>query len=666
MSLRIDFSVYMKKIILFFFSILSPLSSSYAQDGNNIILTGVVISSGSEHSIPFASLSIKTKGIGIVANDQGEFKFIITASALQDTLMVSSIGFKSFSKVISTISSQTIRIELQEIVTTLPEVVVRALQPMEILKRAIQHMDSHFDDKPYAMETFFRIAVRKDSNYVGLLDAAITMHDQGRLRNGNLSANLLQLRKIAYKDNWIPGSGISFRSPAVSIEQEFGRKIRTGILNFSKAKKFWDIELNDILYQDTSLYYVLKANPKRYDVYFPYYFATLKIRASDYAIMHIEYDYGNNLIEFSKQFPAAHPYGGMMNDKTLLHYHAMKGTISFIEYNHKLYLNREFYEEKARLSNAPLGIDVAYEGSFEIFVNKILHDVTSQSTKPISRNDDVFKLVDIYDSAFWSNYNKPIHTQLYQKAISNIEVNGDLKSQFQYFTSRRDDVRDYFLTRQIRTKHFVIQYDAGDSSVIKTIKNVLEENYDRVKNDLGALDMPIVTVKIYPTVKAYHHSIGDSEDNSEMIGSALGVDEFRIVSPLRPGPSHSYQSIMVAFIHEFTHCVHAAIAQTPSQRAWLWESIACHEARQFILPSNLDYIEKHNYPTLSQMNHSSENGYAYQLGYFIIEYIKITWSKRKLVDLLKNDGDIQSILHVSEKEFETGFYSFIENKYLKK
>jgi hypothetical protein len=632
----------------------------------NTILEGVVVNDGGK-PIPYAHIQIKNKAVGVSANEQGEFRFIFPASSKHDTLLISSIGYCSVARIISSFETNLFQtIPLKETSTILKEIVVKDVSAATILRFAIERMEEHFDQDRYTMESFFRIAVRKDSAYIGLLDAAIDIHDPGFKRKGGLGADLLQLRKVVYTDNWLPGNSLSFRSPAVSIEEEFGKRIRGGILNYSRAMKFWNLEMDDPLQKDSILYYVLKASPKRYAVYYPYYFANLVIRAEDYAIVQISYDYQDNLINFAKQFPAAHPYGGYMADKTLLHFDAIKGEFTFSEYNNKLYLSRAFYEETGRLSNENLNVDFAYQGSFEIFVNRIFNGRTGQASTPISKHDDIFKLTDLYDSAFWSNYNKPISTQLYEKAISSMAKNGDLNEQFKHYTSLQNSgKKEYVLTQQKQSEHFVFNFAPSDSTVIDTIAVTLESNYQRIIQDLHANDQPIVTVKIYPSLAAYHVSIGNRKAPAWMIGSSWGADEFRIVSPLNPGPSHTYESVLQAMVHELTHCVHADITDEKIPVRWLWESIACYEAGQFHDPSKLTYIKNRKFPTLKEVSVDTERGYVYELGYVLIKYIKENWGQEKLNQLLRSNGDLNTILGISEAKFEENFYNYVTNNYLK-
>lgn len=71
------------------------------------------------------------------------------------------------------------------------------------------------------------------------------------------------------------------------------------------------------------------------------------------------------------------------------------------------------------------------------------------------------------------------------------------------------------------------------------------------------------------------------------------------------------------------------------------------------------------YPTLAVIN-SYDNVYEYNLGYVIVEYIVKKWGMPEVVNLIRENGDIQKVLNITTEEFEQGCYKYIEEQYLKK
>ena len=94
--------------------------------------------------------------------------------------------------------------------------------------------------------------------------------------------------------------------------------------------------------------------------------------------------------------------------------------------------------------------------------------------------------------------------------------------------------------------------------------------------------------------------------------------------------------------------------------------MALYESNDFINPGTLPYMVSGDYPTLSELNtdYNSSNHQIYSVGYVLLEYIIQNWGMDEVIDLIKTNGNLQSVLGVSVSEFEYGWYRFIEEKYL--
>src|SRR5689334_18639478 len=88
-----------------------------------ITLRGKIIESETSKPVPFASLQIRSQGIGTSANELGEFILKVDQRFERDTLMITSVGYKSLMKPVGGVSNYQI-ITLQPVVTQLKEVTV--------------------------------------------------------------------------------------------------------------------------------------------------------------------------------------------------------------------------------------------------------------------------------------------------------------------------------------------------------------------------------------------------------------------------------------------------------------------------------------------------------------------------------------------------------------
>lgn len=208
------------------------------------------------------------------------------------------------------------------------------------------------------------------------------------------------------------------------------------------------------------------------------------------------------------------------------------------------------------------------------------------------------------------------------------------------------------------TEHFLFLYSAIDSISVDTIAMDMEKNYKKIRNDFKLKYIPNITVRIYPGLESFHMGINFPNAPDQVLATAFGKDDIRMVSPNNAGPER--WMFAYAAPHEFTHCVHLNIDYSPNNPRWLWEGVAQYEARWFFNPNELEIIKKKEFPALVDLN----NGMEYMLGFVIIEAIKDLWGFDTVISLIKKQGDVQKVLHIDEKLFDEKVFEHIYKKYI--
>ncbi len=205
-----------------------------------------------------------------------------------------------------------------------------------------------------------------------------------------------------------------------------------------------------------------------------------------------------------------------------------------------------------------------------------------------------------------------------------------------------------------------ILYDGLSSSDIREISENLQDNYQRILNDLQIQDMPKVIIKIWSN---YDNFLEDMENDigiryTGATGYIFSMTELRIF----------YNSqVAVAAVHEYAHLVSLQVNRTISNNPrWLWEAVALYETQEFTDPRTLSFMVSGNYPSLSELNadYNNSNHNIYRVGYILVDYIVNTWGMDSVIDLIKNNGNLSITLGIDTQEFESGWYQFVEEKYL--
>jgi hypothetical protein len=94
------------------------------------------------------------------------------------------------------------------------------------------------------------------------------------------------------------------------------------------------------------------------------------------------------------------------------------------------------------------------------------------------------------------------------------------------------------LTRE--TTHFLIRYEASDASCIEAVASHVEASQQRICSDLRyTLDFKVV-LEIYPDITSLHRAMGAPNAPDWVLGLTNLSGEIQIISPLNPGPNHTF------------------------------------------------------------------------------------------------------------------------------
>ena len=127
-----------------------------------------------------ASVYVKNTTIGTITNTDGRFLLSIPKRYANDTLVISSIGYKSFKSLVSEFDS-TMDIFLEEDIASLDEILLiaetRPKTGNDIVLRAIEELPQTLPDSAYIQKGFLRHKERNSSEYKWLVESAITLYD---------------------------------------------------------------------------------------------------------------------------------------------------------------------------------------------------------------------------------------------------------------------------------------------------------------------------------------------------------------------------------------------------------------------------------------------------------------------------------------------------------
>jgi len=191
------------KKVAFIFSI-SCFQFFFAYSQKTTTINGVIFQVSSSEPISYASISIKGKPIGTVANELGKFTFHFSDSLKNDTLIISSIGFKTYKKQIDLILKDslknfyldTVSIQIQPLF-----VFLKGETAEQIINKALKNIKKNYPKRMYYMDAFYRELSMREDKYARLIEAAVSIQDFGY--DTDLKLAKIKVNEIRKSDDYL-------------------------------------------------------------------------------------------------------------------------------------------------------------------------------------------------------------------------------------------------------------------------------------------------------------------------------------------------------------------------------------------------------------------------------------------------------------------------------
>jgi len=215
-------------------------------------------------------------------------------------------------------------------------------------------------------------------------------------------------------------------------------------------------------------------------------------------------------------------------------------------------------------------------------------------------------------------------------------------------------------TEPAESDHFTFSlYDGLSNSTTTPIINEMNNNYDRILNDLNVPSLQKTKIEIWDDEAHFQNDmkrdLGVNYPGSS--GYIYGLNCIRLLN--RGNIAHNA-------VHEFAHIVSLNVNNNfANNPRWYWEAVATYESEEFNNPKNISYLAAGNYPTIAELNSNFNTGNykIYEVGYLLSEYIIDTWGKVSYVNMIKQNANIESVLGITTQLFEAGWKNFVMTKY---
>jgi hypothetical protein len=258
---------------------------------NMITIKGKVVDSDSRAPLVFATVAVKETNVAIVTNIDGEFTLKIGETVTSKNLEVTFLGYKNKVIPISELKDNGYKniIELETAPIPIKEVVVKPLDPTDIVLKAINNISKNYESEPNLMTAFYRETIRKNRTYVSIGEAVVEIFkapyfndvrfDGAKLYKGRKSADVEKMDTVLFK----------LQGGPVSVLQLDIVKNTESVLT-KEAMEYYNYSMSGVIEIDNKPHYVIDFIQKP-SVDIPLFMGSLFINMDTYGITEVEFGF---------------------------------------------------------------------------------------------------------------------------------------------------------------------------------------------------------------------------------------------------------------------------------------------------------------------------------------------------------------------------------------
>jgi hypothetical protein len=385
---------------------------------NLITIKGKVIDAETRNPLVFATVAVMETNVAIVTNIDGEFTLKIGETITSKNLEVTFLGYKNKVIPIRELKDNGAKniIELETAPIPIKEIIVKPLDPYDIVSKAIQNIGKNYESVPNLMTAFYRETIRKNRTYVSIGEAVVEIFkapyasdarfDGARIYKGRKSSDVQKMDTVLFK----------LQGGPVSVLQLDIAKNTESVLT-REAMEYYNYSISGVIEIDNKPHYVIDFIQKP-SVDIPLFKGSLFINMETYGITEIEFGFNLDDKEAAASiFIRKKPIGMKVIPEVAIY------RTKYREQNGKLYFAYSRAEVKFKVDWAKKLFNTYYTTMSEIAVtDRTDQEVIKFAGKDKIKYSDVFteKVGAFADPEFWGDYNVIEPDQSIESAIRRL------------------------------------------------------------------------------------------------------------------------------------------------------------------------------------------------------------------------------------------------------
>ena len=389
---------------------------------NTISYRGKIIDLEEKEILPYTSILVNGTTIGTISNIDGEFELKIPDTLINDTVIVSCLGYKQYRQLISDIHDQNYTIYLQPNSVQLKEIKVTVINPEDIVSKILSKINLNYSNDPEIMTSFYREILKQDDKYLDVAEAIMEIRKAPY--NNSFSQDKIKFIKGRKNMNIIPFKFVDFKIQGGPYYITMLDAIKTmdSFLD-PEFREFYKYTLDEIIEVDNRDTYVIHFKPKE-KIDYPCYQGNLFVDMSTFALIKAEFSLSRSGLKFAHE--------SLIKKKPKNFYVRPLNAdynVSYRRADNKWHLSHAQATINFKVKSKKDKINSTFHSDSELLVTEFKPDNgTHYKKNELFSSKDIFTdVVANYDENFWGDYN-------------TIKPSGDLRKALNIYNLQNDSL----------------------------------------------------------------------------------------------------------------------------------------------------------------------------------------------------------------------------------
>ncbi len=380
-------------------------------------LTGKLVENKKGEPIKYASVSIFNKPIGTITNIDGEFLLKIHPKYIQDTVIISCMGYAQVMLPAYKLLDEDLFI-LTPVSIRIKEVQVTAITPSQLLRNIRNNLELNYSSNLKLLTAFYRETVQQDNNYINVSEAVIEILKSPY--DNTSRTDLVRLLKARKSPDVQPFKWLNFKLQGgpFTITQLDVIKTMESFIDV-KYQDMYDYEIDRVVWYNSHPVYVVKFHPVTSSFY-PAFEGEMYVHRETFAVVHANYRISKAGLNKARDVMIMRKPPKVKAGPSFVQY-----TVSFQQYQGKWQLASAQASVKFKVRSKRDKLKSEFHSVSDLLITNIENTDLKRFTKDekFTKQDIFVEKLGKFDEKYWENYNIIKPNEDLRKAFKNASVN---------------------------------------------------------------------------------------------------------------------------------------------------------------------------------------------------------------------------------------------------